>query len=103
MSILVNFAIFPTDKGISVSEHVSKIIKMIDESYINYKLNPMGTVFETKSMSEALEVIHKAHQILAPYSERIYATASFDIRKDGKDRLEGKIKSIEDKIGRVKK
>jgi len=31
-SVLLEFAMFPTDKGESKSEYVSKIIKMIDES-----------------------------------------------------------------------
>ena len=30
MSVLTEFAMFPTDKGISVSQHVSKIIKMME-------------------------------------------------------------------------
>jgi uncharacterized protein YqgV (UPF0045/DUF77 family) len=32
MSVLMNYAMFPTDKGSSVSEYVSKIIKMVSES-----------------------------------------------------------------------
>jgi len=103
MTILVNFSMFPTDKGLSVSEHVSKIIDMIDKSGVPYKLNAMGTVFETKTMKEALEIIQKSYDILQPVSDRIYATASFDIKKHGKNRLEGKIESIERIIGSVNK
>ncbi|EEP60385.1 thiamine-binding protein, partial [Sulfurihydrogenibium yellowstonense] len=42
MSFLVEFSMFPTDKGESVSPYVSRIIKMIDESRIPYRLTPMG-------------------------------------------------------------
>jgi len=42
MSVLVEFSMFPTDKGESVSAYVSRIIKMIDESGVPYKLTPMG-------------------------------------------------------------
>jgi uncharacterized protein (TIGR00106 family) len=97
----MDFAMFPTDKGESVSQYVSKVIEMIRNSGYPYKLNPMGTVIETDTMDQALEILSKAHKILEPYSNRIYAVAKFDIRKNKSNRLEGKIKSIEQKIGKV--
>ena len=102
MSVLVNFAMFPTDSGTSVSKHVSKIIKMIDESGIPYKLNPMGTSFETETMKEALHLIEKSYIILENH-KRIYAVVNFDIQKDKTNRINSKTKSIEDKIGKVRK
>ncbi len=101
MSILMDFAMFPTDKGESVSQYVSKVIDMIRNSGLPYKLNPMGTVIETETMDQALQIIQKAYEILEPVSNRIYAVAKFDIRKNRSGRLEGKIKSIEQKIGKV--
>lgn len=103
MSILMNFAIFPTDKGSSVSEYVSKVIKMIDESGFSYKLTAMGTIVETDDLQKALELIYKAQEILKQYSNRIYCTATFDIRYDKPlGRLESKIQSVEQKIGKIK-
>jgi uncharacterized protein (TIGR00106 family) len=100
MSVLVDFAMFPTDKGESVSPFVARIIKMIDESGIPYKLTPMGTVFETESMEEALELINKAYSLLEPDCNRVYCVAKFDIRKGRSGRLVQKIKSIESKVGK---
>jgi len=101
MSVLVNFAMFPTDKGDSVSEYVSKIIALVKNSNYPWKLNPMGTVFETETLHEAMDLLEKSYQILEPYSERVYATINLDIRKGKSGRLEQKIKSVEDKIGKV--
>ncbi len=101
MSVLVNFAMFPTDKGDSVSEFVSQVIKMISECGFAYKLNSMGTVVETDTMDEALEIISKAYKVLEPFSKRVYCTATFDIQKAKANRLSGKIASIEEKIGKV--
>jgi uncharacterized protein (TIGR00106 family) len=103
MSVLVEFAMFPTDKGDSVSKYVSRIIKMIDESGIPYKLTPMGTVFETNNMENALNIINKSHGCLKDDCNRVYSTVKFDIQKDKNNRIIGKIKSIEEKIGEVKK
>jgi uncharacterized protein (TIGR00106 family) len=101
MSVLVEFAMFPTDKGDSVSPYVSRIIKMIHDSGITYKLTPMGTIFETEEMPEALAVIAKAYRQLELDCGRVYATVKFDIRKGKSNRMEGKIDSIEKKIGKV--
>lgn len=94
---------FPTDVGTSKSEYVSKIIEMIRNDVPNYKLTAMGTIIETETLEEALAVVQKAQDILLPYTERIYSTVKFDIRKDQNNRLDQKIKSIENRIGDINK
>ncbi len=101
MSVLVEFAMFPTDKSESVSKYVSRIIEMFKNSEINYKLTPMGTVFETDTMENALKILLSAYETLEPDCNRIYSTVKFDIRKNKNNRMSQKIKSIEDKIGKV--
>lgn len=99
----MNFAMFPTDKGTSVSAHVSKVIDMIRNSGAQYKLTPMATVIETETMSEALEIIQKANDILEPDSDRIYSSVTFDIQKSKSNRIVTKVESVENKIGKVNK
>lgn len=103
MSVMLEFAMFPTDKGESVSLYVSRIIKAIRESGVKYQLTPMGTVIEVETMHEALRIVQLAYDKLEPDCDRIYSSLKFDIRKGDKDRMEGKIKSIEEKIGDIKK
>ncbi|TAJ14860.1 MTH1187 family thiamine-binding protein [Marinilabiliaceae bacterium JC017] len=103
MSVLLNFAIFPTDKGSSVSAYVSQVIKHIEESGVNYKLNSMGTTIETTTMAEALKIVQESYDILDALSDRIYCTITIDAQKGKASRMTGKIASIEQKIGEVKK
>ncbi|MDA3819284.1 MAG: MTH1187 family thiamine-binding protein [Candidatus Delongbacteria bacterium] len=104
MSVLVNFAMFPTDKGASVSPYVSRVINMLKTSDVDYKLSAMGTVFETETMKEALHILEKAYVQLENDCDRVYSVVNFDIRKDKPlGRLSSKIQSIEDKIGTVNK
>ncbi|PLX09445.1 MAG: hypothetical protein C0596_02610 [Marinilabiliales bacterium] len=104
MSVLMSYAMFPTDKGSSVSEFVSKVIKMVTESGYDYKLTAMGTIIETETLDQALEMVSKSYKVLEPYSERVYSTVTFDIQTNKPiGRLSGKIKSIESKIGEVEK
>jgi len=101
MSVLVEFAMFPTDKGESVSEYVSKIIKMFKNSNISYQLTPMGTIFEVDSFEEATNILNKSYKQLEDECNRIYTTIKMDIRKNKSDRMNQKINSIERKIGKI--
>lgn len=101
-SVLVEFAMFPTDVGESKSEYVSEIVKMIRDSEVSYKLTPMGTVIETESIREALDIIERAYELLESLgSKRVYSALKFDIRLDRENRLSSKIESVEKKIGKV--
>ncbi len=102
MSVLVEFAMFPTDKkGESASPYVSKVIKMIRESGVPYKLSAMGTTFETNTIEQANDIIAQSYKVLEPYSERVYTIIKMDIRKGAVERITGKIESIEKHIGEV--
>lgn len=103
MSVLMEFSMFPTDKGTSVSAEVSKIIETIRNSGFNYKLGSMGTTIETETFAEALQILELAFQAIEPNSERIYANIKLDIQKGKSGRLVKKIESIENKIGNVNK
>ncbi len=104
MSVLLQMAMFPTDHGESKSEHVAQVIKVIRDCGYPYQLTPMATIIETDKMSEALEVIQKCYDLLDRLDcNRVYSTITFDIRKGHKNRLTGKVKSIENKIGEVSK
>ncbi len=103
MSVLLNFAMFPTDKGASVSDYVGGVIQFVRQSGVPYRLNPMGTTIETETMEEALDVVNQAYKVLEPHADRIYTTINIDARNGPIGRMEGKIKSIESKIGEVNK
>jgi len=103
MSVLLEFSMFPTDKGESVSAYVSQVIKMIRDSGVDYQLTPMGTIIETETMPEALSIIEKAYAVLeAQGCNRVYSSLKFDIRKGKENRLAGKINSVREKIGEIK-
>jgi uncharacterized protein (TIGR00106 family) len=103
MSVLLEFAMFPTDKGESVSTYVSKIIKMVRESGINYQLTPMGTIIETNNIDDALSLVKHAYEVLDKSGcNRVYSSLKFDIRKGKENRLQTKVNSIREKIGNVK-
>ena len=101
MSVLMQFAIFPTDKGASASNYVSRVISMIHESGLPYQLSAMGTIIETETLEEAQSIVNHAYALLQIDCTRVYCTVTFDIRDGQIGSLQKKVESIENKIGPV--
>ncbi|MFY0625425.1 MAG: MTH1187 family thiamine-binding protein [Reichenbachiella sp.] len=103
MSAIMNFAIFPIDKGDHIGDYVSKVIKYIKESGISYQFTPMGTIIEAPTVKEVLFIIEKSYEILDPISDRIYCVINMDSNKNKSDLLQSKVESIESRIGMIDK
>ena len=102
MSFLMEFAMFPTDRGESVSKEVSQVIDTIRKKTDNYQLTAMGTIVETETIEEALDIIKECYYTLEKLgAKRVYSSIKFDIRKNKSGRLKTKIESIKSKIGEV--
>jgi len=101
MSVLMEFSMFPTDKGESVRDYVARIIKMIDESDLRYQLTPMGTIIEFEKIEDALKIIEKSYKLLEDDCNRVYSVIKFDIRKSKNQRMDQKIDSIRSIVGDV--
>jgi uncharacterized protein (TIGR00106 family) len=97
MSVLIHFSIFPTDKGTSVSPYVAKSLRIIRESGLPHKLGPMSTAVEGE-WGEVMAVVEKCFTELREDCSRIYMTLQMDYREGAVNRIEGKIKSVEEKL-----
>lgn len=92
--VLVEFAMFPTDKGASVSQYVSQIIDIIDKSGIEYQLTPMSTIVEGE-WDDVMALISKCFKHLEPLADRIYSTIKVDYRKTSDMRMKAKVNKIQ--------
>ncbi len=97
--MLAEFTIFPIGEGVSLSKYVARSLKLIDESNLPYRINPMGTVVEGE-WDEVIGLIKKCHMAILKDTQRVSTTIKIDDRKGVKNALDRKIKSVEDKIGR---
>lgn len=91
---------FPTDKGTGVSPYVARIISRLDELGTPYQLTSMGTILETVTVEDALNILRLAYDTLANDCERIYVTARMDIRKGDMGRMKQKIRSVKNRLGK---
>jgi uncharacterized protein (TIGR00106 family) len=97
MSVIVDFSIFPVDKGESVSAYVSRAVKIIKESGLPHKLGPMSTCVEGE-WEEAMALVGRCFEALKKDCSRVYMTIRVDYRKNASGRMESKVRSIENKL-----
>src|SRR3954465_3461636 len=97
--LLAEFSIWPMDKGESVGAYVAAALDVVDRSGLPYKLGPLGTAVEGE-LDDVLGLIKRCHEVLLADSNRVVCTVKMDYRKGQKGRLEMKVKSVEDRLGR---
>jgi len=95
-------AIFPLGTATpSVSPYVVACEKVLREATdVKYELTPMGTIIEG-SMDRVMQVIRDMHE--APFMneeiKRVYTIIHIDDRRDKVHTMEGKVKSVLQKLG----
>jgi len=99
MAALVEFSMSPLDKGVSLSEYVSRSLDIIDRSGLPYRLNPMGTVLEGE-WEQVFAVIQQCYERMSSDCERISCVIKVDWREGETGRLDAKIAKLEQRLGR---
>lgn len=98
--MIAEISVIPIGKGVDLASYVASVVKIIDESGLDYKLNAMGTVVEGES-DQVFDLIKKCHNKMLEMSERVYTTVKIDERKDKKVKmLEHKVQAVEKELGR---
>ncbi len=97
--VLLEFSMYPTDKGESVSKEVARSLEIIDASGLPYKLGPMGTCLEGE-WDEVLGVVKQCHDRMSGDCGRIACQIKIDYRAGGKNRLQAKVDRLKERTGR---
>ena len=97
--LLAEFSIWPMDKGVSVGAYVAKALDVVDRSGLAYKVGPLGTCVEGE-YADVMRVIQQCHELLAADSDRVMCTIKMDWRRGRSGRIEGKVASVEQSLGR---
>ncbi len=94
MSTLIDFAIFPLDKGTSLSGFVARAAAIIRDSGLSFSIGPMGTTIEGE-WSAVMTVVDQCMTALQKDSDRIYCTIKVDYRRGQTGRMKQKVASLE--------
>ena len=97
--MVVEFSIMPVGKGESLSGDVAEAIRLVAESGLAYRVGPMSTAVEG-DWEEAMGLIKRCRDKMLQKAHRVYMVIKIDDRKDATGRLTGKIKSVEEKLGK---
>ncbi len=95
--MLVQFSIIPLGKGPGIGDNVAKVLKMVDNSGLPYKINPMGTVVEGK-WEDVMGLIKKCHGVVLKSGERVVTSITIDDRKNRNKMIEEKVESVEKRL-----
>lgn len=87
-------------KSPSLSQYVAGVLEVLAEDPdIKYQLTSMGTIIEAASIEKLLSVAGKMHSILfSDEVKRVVTTIKLDERKDKNLTMDGKVKSVEEKL-----
>jgi uncharacterized protein (TIGR00106 family) len=97
--VLLEFSMYPTDKGESVSQYVARSLEIIDASGLPYRLGPMGTTLEGE-FDEAMAVVRNCYERMAQDCNRIACQIKLDWRRGGRGRLDAKVEKLKTVTGR---
>ncbi|MCH7614195.1 MAG: MTH1187 family thiamine-binding protein [Nitrospirales bacterium] len=97
--VLLEFSMSPLGKGESVGKYVSRSLEIVDQSGVEYRLNPMGTVLEGE-WDDVMDVVRQCYERMRKDCNRISCTMKVDFRKGKNGRLSGKVASVEKRLKR---
>jgi len=95
--MIVDFTIFPTDAGESVSAYVAEVFKIIEKSGLNYEHHAMGTNIEG-DWDEVMAVIKACRDRMLESANRISIGIRIDERKGVTDAIKKKVASAKAKM-----
>ena len=92
-------ACFPSAWGKASVAYVARSLDIVDRSGLDYRCHAMGTTLEGE-LDAVLGVVKQCFEAMAADCNRIECSIKIDYRKGYSDRLEGKVASVERKLGR---
>jgi len=98
--MLAQFSIVPIGKRESLSKYVAVIVKEVEKSKLPYRLTAMATIIEGPE-DEVFALIRRCHQRAKKFANRVLTTIIIDDRKGAKNRLQGKVRSVEQELGKA--
>jgi uncharacterized protein (TIGR00106 family) len=97
MSVIVDFSMFPVDKGESLSPYVARSIKIVQESGLPYEFRAMGTSIEGE-WDEVMTVVKRCFEAMRQDCSRVSLSLKADYRSGPGGRIQRKVESVKEKL-----
>ncbi len=97
--VVLEFSIYPLDKGVSLGPYVARAVEIVDASGLDYQTHAMGTVIEGE-YAQVMGVVQRCFEAMSRDCDRVECIMRFDYRKDRQGMIRGKVASVERRLGR---
>jgi uncharacterized protein (TIGR00106 family) len=97
--MIVEFSVVPIGRGETLAGAVARILDIVDKSGLPYKLTAMGTIVEGE-WEEVLGLVRRCHETMRGQASRVYTHITIDDRAKAADRIQGKVREVEEILGR---
>ncbi len=97
--MLADFAVIPMGVGDGVKDLIAEALAIVDQSGLSYKFGAMHTTIEGES-DRVMDVILRCHRRLLELAPRVLTNIAIDDRKGATGRLEGKVREVEQVLGK---
>jgi len=97
--MLAEFSVAPVDRASGMSGPVAEILRLVEESGLDYLVNPMGTVVEGPC-DEVFDLIRRCHLRMREFSPRVATVVKIDDREGADGAIRSKLQAVEEKLGK---
>lgn len=97
--MLAEFSVVPLDHGMSMKEYVAPILDIVEDSGVDYEFTAMGTIVEGDP-AVIWHLLRDCHDAVAKMSDRVETRIVIDDKKGAMGRLVGKVRDVEEILGR---
>jgi uncharacterized protein (TIGR00106 family) len=97
--VIIEFSVVPIGRGEELAGPVARILDIVDKSGLPYQLTAMGTLVEG-DWDEVLGLVRRCHEAMREEDGRVLTHIAIDDRLQAKGRIAGKVRDIEEILGR---
>jgi uncharacterized protein (TIGR00106 family) len=96
--MMVELSIVPLSKEVHLGKHVAEAVKIVEQSGLEYRLTPMGTLL-VGEWEPVMSVVRQCHEAVRKMSDRVFTKIKIDDFKGSERMPEDKVKSVEKHLG----
>lgn len=97
--MLASFSVVPVGVGEELKGYIAALVPIIERSGLSYKMGAMATTVEG-DQDRVMALILECHNHMTGKAGRVLTHITIDDRRGGVNRLTGKVKDVEEELGR---
>lgn len=97
--MIIEFSVVPIGRGETLAGPVARVLDLVDKSGLPYQLTAMGTIVEGE-WDDVIGLVRRCHEAAREEAGRVYTHITIDDRSQASGRIAGKVREVEELLGR---